>query len=79
MYPNLIDIGLVLVVALSAFRDISEALILSLLDLVRWIGGWVLAILLYRPVSNVIGSAFGGDETLRLPIVFLVWSFILES
>jgi len=72
MYPNLIDIGLVLVIALSAFSGYQRGMILSLLDLVRWIGGWLLAIFLYRPVSNVIGSAFGGDETLRLPIVFLV-------
>jgi uncharacterized protein YkwD len=45
---------------------------LSLLDLIRWIGGWLLGIFLYRPVSHVIGSALGGDETLRIPIVFLI-------
>ena len=72
MYPNLVDAGLVLVVALSAFSGFQRGLILSLLDLVRWIGGWLLAIFLYRPVSNVLGSAVGGDETLRIPVVFLV-------
>ncbi len=72
MYLNLVDVGLVLVVVLSAFSGYRRGLILSLLDLVRWIGGWLLAIFLYRPVSTVIGSAFGGDDTLRIPIVFLV-------
>jgi len=54
MYPNLIDAGLVLVVALSALSGYSRGFLLSLLDLVRWIGGWVLALLLYRPISNLI-------------------------
>src|SRR3569833_3119400 len=72
MYPNLVDFGLVLIVALSAFSGYSRGLILSLLDLVRWIGGWLLAIFLYRPVSNVIGSVAGGDEALRIPVIFLV-------
>lgn len=72
MYPNLVDVGLVLVVALSAFSGYQRGLILSLLDLVRWVGGWVLAIFLYRPLSNVIGSAAGGDETLRIPVIFLI-------
>jgi uncharacterized protein YkwD len=77
MYPNLVDAGLVLVIALSAFSGYKRGALLSLLDLVRWIGGWLLAIFLYRPVSNVIGSAFGGDETMRLPIVFLALVVLL--
>jgi len=77
MYPNLIDVALVLVVALSAYSGYRRGLMLSLLDLVRWIGGWVLAILLYRPVSDLIGSATGGDETLRLPVVFLALVVLL--
>ncbi|MBV9240397.1 MAG: CvpA family protein [Acidobacteria bacterium] len=71
MYPNLVDVALVLLVALSAYSGYSRGLLLSLLDLVRWIGGWLLAIFLYRPVSNVIGSMLGGDEAIRIPIVFL--------
>lgn len=71
MYPDLIDVGLVLVVLLSALSGYSRGFLLSLLDLVRWIGGWVLALLLYRPVSDVIGTAVGGDETVRVPLVFL--------
>ena len=71
MYPNLIDVGLLLMVALSAWSGYSRGLILSLLDLVRWIGGWLLAIFLYRPISNAIGSVTGGDDTLRIPVVFL--------
>jgi uncharacterized protein YkwD len=72
MYPNLFDVLLVLVVALSAFTGYQRGAILSLLDMVRWIGGWLLAILLYGPVSNVVGSLITSDETLRVPIVFLV-------
>jgi uncharacterized protein YkwD len=72
MYTNLVDVALVLVVALSAFSGYKRGLILNSLDLVRWIGGWLLAILLYRPISNLIGSAVSGDDTLRIPIVFLI-------
>ncbi|MFL6374133.1 MAG: CvpA family protein [Pyrinomonadaceae bacterium] len=77
MYPNLVDAGLVLVIALSALSGYRRGALLSLLDLVRWIGGWLLAIFLYRPVSNMIGSAFGGDDTMRLPVVFLILVVLL--
>jgi uncharacterized protein YkwD len=71
---NWIDIFLVLVIVLSALSGWRRGFLLGFVDLVRLIGSWVVALLLYRPLSNLLGVITDWEEIWRLPIalVFLV-------
>lgn len=68
---NWIDIFLVLVIALSAFSGWQRGFLLGFVDLVRLIGSWAVALLLYRPLSDLLGMVTDWDEIWRLPIVLI--------
>lgn len=69
---NWVDIVLVLIVLLSTLAGYRRGFILSLLDLIRWIGSWVAAIFLYKPLSGLLASVTDWTETWRAPIAFVV-------
>ena len=71
MPVNWIDIVLVIVIAASAAAGWQRGLILSMFDLTRWLGSWLAALLLYRPVSNGLGYLTDLTETWRAPLGFL--------
>ena len=68
---NWVDIILVLVIVLSAVAGWQRGFILSMLDLIRWIGSWMAGLFLYRPVSSWLGSVTDWTETWRNPIAFI--------
>ena len=49
---NWIDLVLVLIIIVSAGIGWRRGFIFSILDLVRWLGSWLTALLLYKPLSN---------------------------
>src|SRR5215210_1658098 len=67
-----VDIVLVLVIALSALTGWRRGFILSMLDLVRWVGSWLAGLFLYRPVSVWLGTVTDWTETWRNPIAFII-------
>src|SRR5688572_31298334 len=69
---NLIDILVVVVIALSAYMGWRRGFILSMLDLVRWLGSWLSALLLYRYVSAALAAATDWTETWRAPLGFIL-------
>ena len=56
---NLVDIVLVLVIAANAVLGWRRGFILSMLDLVRWVGSWLTALYLYKPVARFLASIVG--------------------
>ncbi|MFL6467929.1 MAG: CvpA family protein, partial [Pyrinomonadaceae bacterium] len=68
---NWVDILLVLVIAGSVAMAWQRGFILSVLDLARWIGSWLAALFLYRPISSWLGSVTDWTETWRNPIAFI--------
>jgi uncharacterized protein YkwD len=69
---NWIDLVLALIIVGSAAAGWHRGFIRSMLDLTRWLGSWLAALLLYRPVSAVLGYMTAMDETWRSPVAFLV-------
>src|SRR6266404_6134842 len=67
-----IDILLLLIVALSVVSGWHRGFILSRLDLVRWVGSWLAALVLYRPVSIGIGYLVDWGETWTAPVAFIL-------
>lgn len=68
---NWIDIILILVVMLSGLLGWQRGFVLSALDLIRWLGSWLAAILSYRFLSETLGMALGLDEIWRAPFAFI--------
>jgi len=71
MFVNWLDIVFTLLIIASMALGWQRGFVLSSLDLIRWIGSWVAAIVLYRPLSEWFGSVTGWEETWRAPIAFL--------
>ena len=63
---------LVIIIAASAAAGWQRGFILSMLDLTRWLGSWLAAVLLYRPVSNGLAYATDLNETWRAPLGFVI-------
>ena len=73
---NWVDIVLVLVIAANAAIGWRRGFILSILDLTRWVGSWVSAIYLYRPLSRILGSFISASETWLQPLAFIILIFL---
>jgi uncharacterized protein YkwD len=69
---NFLDIFLLLVVIVSAALGWQRGFILSGIDLIRWVGSWLAALLLYRPISAALGAITDWTEIWRNPIAFLL-------
>lgn len=72
MEINWIDILLVLVVAASVAAGWHRGFIVGTLDLVRWVGSWLAALLFYRTVAEWLGAVTDWSDTWRLPVSFLL-------
>ena len=72
MSVSWVDILLFLVILLSAFSGWQRGCILSLIDLVRWVGSWLAALFFYQYVSAAIAYVSGLSETWRNPLSFLL-------
>jgi uncharacterized protein YkwD len=75
---NWLDVLLVLVVVVSAALGWQRGFILSMLDLVRWLGSWMAGLFLYRPVSVWLGAWTDWTETWRNPIAFILVAFLVS-
>ncbi|HYJ90092.1 MAG TPA: CvpA family protein [Pyrinomonadaceae bacterium] len=68
---NWVDLILFLVILFSALGGWQRGFILSLLDLVRWLGSWLLALIFYRPLSEWLSYVVDWTETWRHPAAFI--------
>jgi uncharacterized protein YkwD len=73
---NWIDVILVLIIIVSAALGWQRGFILSVLDLIRWIGSWLAALLLYKPFSNWLSYVTNWSEVWRDPVAFLIVLFL---
>src|SRR5690349_14997194 len=69
---NWVDLILVLIVVLSAAAGWQRGFILSFLDLVRWIGGWLAGLVAYERVAGWLGAVTDWSETWRNPVAFMI-------
>jgi uncharacterized protein YkwD len=69
---NWVDLVLILVILLSIYSGWRRGIILSFIDLVRWIGSWLAALFLYQYVSAALARIFDLSETWRNPLSFLL-------
>jgi uncharacterized protein YkwD len=69
---NWIDLILVLIILLSAAVGWQRGFILSVLDLVRWVGSWLAGLVLYKWVSGWLAAVTDWSETFRNPIAFMI-------
>ncbi len=67
-----IDILLVLIVLASVAAGWRRGFILSFLDLVRWLGSWLAALMIYKPVAAWLSPLFGLDDTWSAPVAFVM-------
>lgn len=73
---NWVDLVLLLVILASAALGWQRGFILSMLDLVRWAGSWLLALFFYKPLSMAIGYVVNWNEIWRQPIAFVILLFV---
>src|SRR5438874_161413 len=67
-----IDILLLVIILLSVVSGWRRGFILSMLDLIRWVGSWLAALVLYKPVSSGIGYLVDWGETWTAPVAFIL-------
>lgn len=68
----MVDVLLIAVILFSVFGGWARGFILSLLDLVRWVGSLLAGFFLYRPVADLLGRVTNWTETWNQPIAFLL-------
>ena len=73
---NWVDIVLVLIVAVSAAIGWRRGFILSILDLIRWLGSWLTALVLYKPLATWLTYVVNWSEVWRAPLAFLILLFL---
>lgn len=69
---NWVDVILLIIVAVNIAGGWYRGFLLGLLDLSRWIGSWLAALFLYKPVSDLLAQAFDWSETWRRPMAFVL-------
>jgi uncharacterized protein YkwD len=69
---NWVDIVLLLIIVANVAGGWHRGFVVSFLDLVRWIGSWLLALFLYKPFSDSLGYITDWTDTWRRPIGFLI-------
>lgn len=69
---NYIDWLLVLIILLSAFFGWRRGFILGLLDLARWVGGFLAALYFYQPFSLIVGRLTGWEAVWNQPFAFIL-------
>ena len=67
---------LILVILLSMLFGWQRGFILGLLDLVRWVVSFLLALRFYQPVAGWLKSALGWTDVWAMPVGFLLVAFI---
>lgn len=67
-----IDFVLIFIVLLNVYNGWRRGFVLGLLDLIRWIGGLVLALILYAPLASVLKNFAGVGETWANPLAFIL-------
>jgi uncharacterized protein YkwD len=72
MPVHFIDLLLAIVITLNAALGWRRGFILSALDLVRWVGSWIAALFLYRPVSAWVGSLADSSQVWLNPMAFIL-------
>ena len=73
---NWVDVVLVLIILVSAALGWRRGFILSILDLIRWLGSWLVALLLYKPLSNWLAYVADWSEVWRAPLAFIILIFL---
>jgi len=71
MGVNWVDGLLFLIVLISVAAGWQRGFIQSMLDVVRWLGSWLSALLLYRPLAGSLGYVINWNEIWRQPIAFI--------
>lgn len=73
---NWVDAVLVLIVLVSAALGWQRGFIFSVLDLVRWLGSWLIALLLYKPFSTWLSFFVNWSDVWRAPLAFIILIFL---
>jgi len=68
---NWVDLLLLVIILISAAGGWQRGFILSILDLVRWLGSWMIGLVFYRWFSAWLGQVTDWTETWRHPIAFI--------
>ena len=69
---NWVDVLLFLFILLSVAAGWQRGFILSVLDLVRWLGSWLAGLFFYKWVSGWLSLVTDWSETWRNPVAFLL-------
>ncbi len=69
---NWIDVLLLLLIAASIVMGWYRGFFVGLLDLLRWVGSWLAAVLFYQTVANWLRAVTDWTDTWRLPLAFLI-------
>jgi len=68
---NWIDIILLIVMIMSIVASYNRGLIISLLDLLSWIGSFMIAFLTYQPIGNLVQAYFPALNYWAVPLTFV--------
>jgi uncharacterized protein YkwD len=69
---NIIDILLIIIVLLSVYGGWRKGFIVSLLDLVVWVGSIVAALFFYKPVADLLQKYITSLGVWTMPVAFLL-------
>ena len=83
MTINWFDILIIALIAVNIALGWKRGFILSILDLIRWIGSWLAALIFYKYVSTALAAVTDWTETWRAPLAFvfvlLVFSALIHA
>jgi len=75
---NWVDVVLLVIVVGSIVLGWQRGFILSILDLARWVGSWLSALIFYKPFSTLLGEIVSWNEIYRQPIAFIIILFVVS-
>jgi uncharacterized protein YkwD len=76
MNVNWVDLVLLVIMLVCAATGWQRGFILSMLDLIRWAGSWLVALIFYKPMSRTLSYIFDWNEIWRNPLAFVVLLFL---
>src|SRR5215813_8683883 len=76
---NVVDILLILLVLLNVWYGWRRGFLIGLLDLLQWIGSFLIALRFYKPIADFLRPVLQLSDAWLLPIAFFLTAILTSA